>query len=59
VASPLQDSVGVITPSSLHYVATTRGSCARGSGRRSDDCAPSYSVSYRADLMRLSTCRMW
>ncbi len=26
VASPLQDSVGVITPSSLHYVATTRGS---------------------------------
>ena len=22
---PLQDSVGVITPSSLHYVATTRG----------------------------------
>ena len=25
VASPLQDSVGVITPSSLHYVATTRG----------------------------------
>src|SRR6476660_6967290 len=24
VASPLQDSVGVITPSSLHYVATTR-----------------------------------
>src|SRR5262249_31377093 len=23
VASPLQDSVGVITPSSLHYVATT------------------------------------
>ena len=26
VASPLQDFVGVITPSSLHYVATTRGS---------------------------------
>jgi hypothetical protein len=26
VASPLQDSVGVITPSSLHYIATTRGS---------------------------------
>src|ERR1700678_1558421 len=26
VASPLQDSVGTITPSSLHYVATTRGS---------------------------------
>jgi sulfane dehydrogenase subunit SoxC len=26
VASPLQDSVGVITPSSLHYVATTRQS---------------------------------
>ena len=26
VASPLQDLVGVITPSSLHYVATTRGS---------------------------------
>ena len=26
VASPLQDSVGVITPSSLHYYATTRGS---------------------------------
>jgi sulfane dehydrogenase subunit SoxC len=26
VAAPLQDSVGVITPSSLHYVATTRGS---------------------------------
>jgi len=26
VASPLQDSVSVITPSSLHYVATTRGS---------------------------------
>ena len=25
VASPLQDSVGVITPSSLHYFATTRG----------------------------------
>src|SRR5262249_60209192 len=25
-ASPMQDSVGVITPSSLHYVATTRGS---------------------------------
>ena len=25
IASPLQDSVGVITPSSLHYVATTRG----------------------------------
>jgi len=25
VAAPLQDSVGVITPSSLHYVATTRG----------------------------------
>src|ERR1700726_383155 len=26
LASPLQDSVGVIPPSSLHYVATTRGS---------------------------------
>src|ERR1700674_3423179 len=26
VASPLQDSVGTITPSSLHYGATTRGS---------------------------------
>jgi sulfane dehydrogenase subunit SoxC len=26
VAAPLQDPVGVITPSSLHYVATTRGS---------------------------------
>ena len=26
VASPLQDSVGVITPSSLHYIGTTRGS---------------------------------
>jgi sulfane dehydrogenase subunit SoxC len=26
IASPLQDSVGTITPSSLHYVATTRGS---------------------------------
>src|SRR3982751_4148602 len=26
VASPLQDSVGVITPSSLHSIATTRGS---------------------------------
>src|SRR5262245_32514232 len=26
VATPLQDSVGTITPSSLHYVATTRGS---------------------------------
>jgi sulfane dehydrogenase subunit SoxC len=26
IASPLQDSVGNITPSSLHYVATTRGS---------------------------------
>ena len=25
IAAPLQDSVGVITPSSLHYVATTRG----------------------------------
>jgi len=25
VASPLQDQTGVITPSSLHYVATTRG----------------------------------
>jgi len=25
IATPLQDSVGVITPSSLHYVATTRG----------------------------------
>jgi sulfane dehydrogenase subunit SoxC len=25
VSSPLQDSVGTITPSSLHYVATTRG----------------------------------
>jgi hypothetical protein len=31
VASPLQDSVGVITPSSLHYVATTRGSYMRTS----------------------------
>jgi len=29
VAAPLQDSVGVITPSSLHYVATTRGSTPR------------------------------
>jgi sulfane dehydrogenase subunit SoxC len=26
VANPLQDSVGVITPSALHHVATTRGS---------------------------------
>ena len=26
IASPLQDSVGVVTPTSLHYVATTRGS---------------------------------
>ena len=26
IASPLQDSVGVITPSSLHFVGTTRGS---------------------------------
>ena len=26
VLSPLQDSVGIITPSSLHYVATHRGS---------------------------------
>ena len=26
VAAPLQDSVGVITPSSLHYMGTTRGS---------------------------------
>ncbi|HJO11301.1 MAG: molybdopterin-dependent oxidoreductase [Gammaproteobacteria bacterium] len=26
IAAPLQDSVGVITPSSLHYVGTTRGS---------------------------------
>jgi sulfane dehydrogenase subunit SoxC len=26
VATPLQDSVGVVTPSSLHYFATTRGS---------------------------------
>ena len=26
VATPLQDSVGVITPSSLHYMGTTRGS---------------------------------
>jgi hypothetical protein len=26
VAAPVQDSVGVIKPSSLHYVATTRGS---------------------------------
>ena len=25
IAAPLQDSVGVITPSSLHYIATTRG----------------------------------
>ena len=25
VATPLQDSVGVVTPSSLHYYATTRG----------------------------------
>jgi hypothetical protein len=29
VATPLQDSVGVITPSSLHDVATTRGSAYR------------------------------
>ena len=26
VAAPLQDSVGMITPSSLHFVGTTRGS---------------------------------
>jgi len=26
VAAPLQDSVGVVTPSSLHFVGTTRGS---------------------------------
>jgi sulfane dehydrogenase subunit SoxC len=26
IATPLQDSVGVITPSSLHYMGTTRGS---------------------------------
>ena len=26
IAAPLQDSVGVITPSSLHYIGTTRGS---------------------------------
>jgi len=26
VSTPIQDSVGVITPSSLHYVGTTRGS---------------------------------
>jgi sulfane dehydrogenase subunit SoxC len=26
IGTPLQDSVGVITPSSLHYVGTTRGS---------------------------------
>ena len=26
IATPLQDSVGVITPSSLHYIGTTRGS---------------------------------
>ena len=26
VATPLQDSVGVITPSALHYIGTTRGS---------------------------------
>ncbi len=26
VATPLQDHVGVVTPTSLHYVATTRGS---------------------------------
>ncbi|MGF2075376.1 hypothetical protein, partial [Enterococcus casseliflavus] len=26
VAAPLQDSVGIITPSSLHYMGTTRGS---------------------------------
>ncbi len=26
VASPIQDSVGVITPSALHYIGTTRGS---------------------------------
>jgi hypothetical protein len=26
VSTPLQDSVGIITPSSLHYVATHRGS---------------------------------
>ncbi len=26
IATPLQDSVWVITPSSLHYLATTRGS---------------------------------
>jgi|SRR6516162_3280853 sulfane dehydrogenase subunit SoxC len=26
IASPIQDQFGVITPSSLHYVVTTRGS---------------------------------
>ena len=26
IATPLQDSVGEITPSSLHYMGTTRGS---------------------------------
>ena len=26
IGTPLQDQVGVITPSSLHYIATTRGS---------------------------------
>lgn len=26
IAAPLQDSVGVIMPSSLHYIGTTRGS---------------------------------
>jgi len=26
IATPLQDSVGVVTPSSLHYMGTTRGS---------------------------------
>ena len=26
IASPIQDSVGIITPSSLHYMGTTRGS---------------------------------
>ena len=26
IAAPLQDSVGIITPSSLHYMGTTRGS---------------------------------
>ncbi len=26
VTSPLQDAVGIITPSSLHYISTHRGS---------------------------------